>query len=595
MCPFIFSGSNIESIQFDGLSNVFLKRNIISFIHVNQSIQSSVDRLFLASYRVRLDDSVLSPEIFNGISLLSVSGSVDKIEKETFKKLLNIKLIRLDLEDFRFFFSNGMDWLNGLEFNRDYLIVDFSTENYFFSEEDICLFKNVILNPRIFIYITAPKLECTCTIMWLQRSFNSSKSLFFSLIGEDTLSSSFIASYSQVCWSNTNLSGENCAFEEKLNKCRPQHVGPTFTSNDMLYTSEYFNFMSVVLLPVISTVGLVTNFINVQIIVRIIKEDKEKKFKILNLTMLANSVANLAYFFLYMLHLMNKCVYPNGIFCSTIAHNYFVQLYEIIFVEFFLNCLKILSNMSIILISWIRLSSLVSDNFFILNGNEKNKKRLKWFISVFLFISLMLSVEKVFVAQINTNYFVGDEKEYVEFPNKNTFQHMLLRFRTIINIEIKYYGLVSYVFFVLFILNFLVNDVFLTLTMIGTDIAMLYFLRGKIKLKKLIGKKMVKGKKKDVKLHPEIKDKRIIKTIVLNLFILFLLKFLHLCISIHFLIVKLSYFDKENYCVFNSRICSNYLEFAEVFYSISNIYTVILYYNLNKKYEEAFKKMFWLK
>ncbi|RNA06382.1 hypothetical protein BpHYR1_029886 [Brachionus plicatilis] len=239
---------------------------MLSFVHVNQSIQMFVDKLYLETYRFELDDSVASTEIFG-------QGSLVKIEAKTFEKFVNLKLIHLVLKDLRFFFSNGVDWLNKVGIKSNYAL-------------------------------------------WLL-----SNNLFNSL---DT-------SFSKVCWSN----------KSKL------------------------------------------------------KGTMEKRIKIV------------------------------------------------------------------------------------------------------IVISLGLSVDKIFSVQINTKYYPGEEKDYVEFPNKNTFQNKLIRLRSELNIEIKYYGVDSYFFYAFYILNFLVND--------------------------------------------------------------------------------LSYRKLGNYCVFNSRICSTYLEFAELFYSISNIYTIYLF------------------
>lgn len=594
MCSLIFFKSVIDTVRFSGLSTVFLKQNMLSFYSVNRSIQNKVDKLFLDSYRIVLDDSLLSPEIFNQVSLLSLNGLIRKIEAKTLDNFKKLKLILIILDDLRFFISNGLDWLNTIEVN-DYLAINIQTKSYLFPDEDLCLFKNLILNPKLFFFFTAPLENCTCTLAWLHMSFNSNYTIFSHFHKYNNLMNTFISSISSVCWSDESKIIKKCSFNESFQRCDlRKSIESKKNSYDTLYLSEFFNFFTLIFIPLVSLVGIITNLVSIKILLNIIKKDIEKKSMYTHLTMLTNSIVNLLYFFIFILHLMNKCIFPTGIFCSKISKNYFVQLFDIIFVGFFLNCLKIWSNITIVLLSWTRFANVINAKFNFFKKKGIMITRLKISISVFLILSFIFSVDKFFSSVINTNYFIGKEEYYVEFPNKNTFQNKMLRLRSLLNIDIKYYGIKSYIFFALFILNFLVNDLFLIILIVVTDIAMLFFLKKQIDTKKSIIKRLFKQKNEKVNNKTGFNHKHITLTIVVNLFIVFLLKLVHLCFSIQFMVVKLTYIDKKNYCVFNSRICTNYLEFGELIYSISNIYTIILFYNLNRNFKDEFKRIFFI-
>ncbi|RMZ96958.1 hypothetical protein BpHYR1_015712 [Brachionus plicatilis] len=92
-----------------------------------------------------------------------------------------------------------------------------------------------------------------------------------------------------------------------------------------------------------------------------------------------NSAINLLFSIIYCIHLINKCVYVNGIFCSAIKEERYVQLFDIIFVGFFLSILKTLANITIIGISWIRLVHLLGDRSWVKKLIEiKNKNKYYW-------------------------------------------------------------------------------------------------------------------------------------------------------------------------------------------------------------------------
>ncbi|RNA07192.1 hypothetical protein BpHYR1_044734 [Brachionus plicatilis] len=101
------------------------------------------------------------------------------------------------------------------------------------------------------------------------------------------------------------------------------------------------------------------------------------------------------------------------------------------------------------------LAHLINDKLDFSKLKGTIEKRIKIVIGVFLVISLGLSVDKIFSFQINTNVLFNEEADYVEFPNRNTFQNIFIRLRFNSFFNIKYYAVYSYIFYTFFILNFL--------------------------------------------------------------------------------------------------------------------------------------------
>ena len=314
--------------------------------------------------------------------------------------------------------------------------------------------------------------------------------------------------------------------------------------------------------------------------------------------MILNSVINLVYSVIFAIHLINRCVYINGIFCSTILTNKYVQLFDIIFVEFFLAILKIWSNVSLIGISWLRLAFLIKDKTWVKRIEKFLKKKSSKICLVSLLImSVLISIDKLFLVRVNERYFIMDEEYYEEFPDKNNFISVLYRDvgngKNEQSKNVLFSGTVTYIFYLMYFLNFILNDFLIYLLMFSIDIIMLFYLRRQIKSKKKL--RLNFNLNNDGNL--ENAEARISYTVITNLIIVFLLKSLHLAVSIYLLIIKTfsNKRDKLNICFYYSRFCSNLLEFTELFYLLSNAYTIILYCNLNKNFKLSFEKIFFSK
>ncbi|CAF1115340.1 unnamed protein product [Brachionus calyciflorus] len=248
-----------------------------------------------------------------------------------------------------------------------------------------------------------------------------------------------------------------------------------------------------------------------------------------------------------------------------------------------------MSNLSIIGISLIRLLIFVKDKslttriYLILN--EKTSK-------IFIYVSFfgyLIGLDQFFVNEINENIFVLSEIDYEKFPNDNTFMNEvshLFYYRR--NFNIKYTGGTSYLFFASYMINFVVNDIMLYVIMLAIDLALLFHMKKSIDVKITNTKKLNDKASTGNKL--ENKKIKLTAIILLNSLILFALKISHFILSLYVFMEKLHLDENsQNICFLYSQVCTNYKEFAEFLYFVSNAYSIFLFYNLNVNFKKNIK------
>ena len=563
-CPLIFSNSVINLVQIYGLSDNFLIRNKLGFVSTNQAINSSIEELEVKAYEMDLDEYLLNEKIFEHVNNLKLNGKIRKVALDQLKQLSSIDIRVNNLIQFIFvnqenFKESSKNKLNNLNiFNN----------RYKFPNEDFCFLKEFYHFDWIKINIIQ-NVKCSCTLIVFLRINQNKTNRNFELI-------------SSVCGQEEIA---KCQIEKAMERCNlSSSLGISqFVSSDLIYNSEFLNYMTLFMTPTFSILNLITNFLNIKIIYNI----KLEKRCASNKLMVINSIINLVYSVIYLVHLVNKCVYVNGIFCSSIIREKAVQLFDIVFVEFLLNIFKTWLNVSFIGISWLRLMILIKDNPWVIKTHKfQNEKKFKILLASFLVISVLISLDKFFVVRVNEQHFVMDEKDYEEFPNKNTFMILPLRDLGDHSLsQVHYFGDKATIFFTLFVFNFILTDLLLYLIIFLVDLYILYLFNSKIKYKKKLVSKLKVNEKDGLK-NAEFKVNLVV---VLNLLFVFVLKLAHFGVSVYIFMKKiLPNNDTDNVCFYYSRVCSNYLEFSEQFFILSNAYSFILNFNLNKDFKASF-------
>ncbi|RNA27263.1 hypothetical protein BpHYR1_036906 [Brachionus plicatilis] len=578
-CPQVFKFVNMKKLTFHGISDSFLKKNMLGFLQVNSTIPNEIDSINIGCYRAGIQKTLLMPQMLQSLKIVEIFGSVDFIGDDAFKHLTSLSLISLKVDNFRYFCTKGFGWLSNVKANVHLYLNFDNDEQFVFADTDICLFKDFLVKDHNLVYITDMASECSCTLMWIYQHLLENMTYLDTKYNSEEILYKKFYKYSKVCAVVGHDSFKKCDFESKFDRCKV-NTSRILKIDDLIYLSEYFNFFYILFNSMFSILGIVTNSVSIVVSICLLKSNIFKKSLFVNQLILLNSTANFFLFLLNILQLMNKCVYYNGIFCSKIARDYYTQLFAIIFGDFSTNILKFISNISLIVLSLIRLESLMNRTKII------EKIEIKKFIFFLVFVGIFLSIDKLVSVRINEDYFVQSEKYYQEFPNSNTFQ---LSFQRVdyFAVRFKYNGSITLIFYIFFMTNFIINDFLLLVFTIAIDSVLLNVLRKNIKQKSTISN-LMGDRKIQNKYSTEKRETKITTLIILNIFILILAKLFHLGISVFYLIKKFHWKKKENICASNSRICSNFQDFGEMIYNFSNMYTLYLFLNLNNNFKTMF-------
>ena len=572
-CSLIFQNSLITNLLLYGLSDVFIKRNMLGFIKMKRNINVNINFLSLYFYRINLDENLLDETVFSNIKILYLSGRLTGLGKNIFQYCNQLLVLIINLENLEIIIYNDI-WLKSLTSKHSKVIVFRIDEKSKFENSSLCLFEKVFNANNISVYFFWTQEPCNCEKIWFYVNSTFTSSFIKIFFIENAIDYIVPTCIFDCVESSRKIDTRHFAFKSN---CTNYSSKPNIYLSDLLYKYEIINFILIVSIPIISFLGFSTNLLNIVILLQILKKNKLDSHNYLEKTMLVNSIINFSYFVIYSIHLMNKCVYYNGIFCSKLNHIYAVQLFEIIFYDFFLNVLKYMSNISLIILSITRLYLLLKKNLNFLF------KHLKTAFFITFFFSCMISIDKFFTSKINFNYLALEDSEYEEFPIKNSFQFWVFRERIV-----TYFGTKAFIFYVFFIVNFLLNDVLLIIILGIIDFLIIYFFRKNTNAKNKALRNMELLNKFT---NLEENQVRITSVILINIFILLTLKMIHFVFSTKILYEKLKSILNESLCIYQGRICTIYQEIGEVFYSISNIYTIVLFYYLNKKYRQLMLKI----
>ncbi|CAF0732826.1 unnamed protein product [Brachionus calyciflorus] len=211
-CPLFLSNLKISFLNFNGLSNSLLKRNILEFIQIsNSSHLYGIESLQLNFYNYKITKRLIDSHMFNKTEIW-LYGIFDFMDfDDDFPKLIP-KSLNIKTEKFLSLFKDGGRWLSLIDSNIEIAI--YLTEYYKFPEEDFCFFKNIpinnshLLNPPI----SSLNINCTCTILHVLANFikiNISKKYRLSIYTQNKLKT--IGCFDPVFYKSCNL-------QEKLNK-----------------------------------------------------------------------------------------------------------------------------------------------------------------------------------------------------------------------------------------------------------------------------------------------------------------------------------------------------------------------------------------
>ncbi|CAF0903298.1 unnamed protein product [Brachionus calyciflorus] len=363
-CPLIFQNSIFGVIEIHGLTDTFLKRNILTFQDVQiEKLNLSVNFINYIFFKCNLKTEMINKHFLSSAMSFSIIGSVKKIDKKFFENSKGLQSINLKVDNLRLFFQeNGIEWL--MHINKDinfdlkkfdkksffdlntFIIVDQTSAdfNYDYNDADICLFKNYPHNRLFYYFLINTHKICTCTFLWLTR-YNYVSWLF----NENLYNCGEMDKY--------DLLFEKCEFEKRFSLCEnftmikkpiKYHV------SHISFAGEIVDFLMIIITPLLCSLALFGSIINVLVLItndnkisNLLQSGKNLDNQMEKLIFL-NSIFNTIFIIVQFLHLINKCVTYDGIFCSKYYRTAWAQYLNIYIVDLFGNLSKNLSCVTLL-------------------------------------------------------------------------------------------------------------------------------------------------------------------------------------------------------------------------------------------------------
>lgn len=634
-CKFIFKNARLGQLFLYDLTSSFVKSNRLEFYPSSLlRLDSKITALWLQLYNYKLTKRLLDQNVFNTLNQIVIKGHIGQIDSDLFLNLRFIIYIKINVTNVRTIYSQGIEWiaslnnfltvnlsnvsdivdkLNNLAFIQTYSkLNDEKIEKvYSYPDEDFCWYANFPFENLVFVdpHTVCVNDNCSCTQYWLLKYayfIKRSGEMFFyykKYFNDEK-------PYKLVNYDNESI---KCNFSQMIQKCKEyeglskpvKEYETRSTFFHALVISQYVDFVSVVLLPIIGAFGIVINIISIKVIstIDLTKTPEDKQQTTLVQFMLAYSITNLIYCLIHSVSFVAKCVDQNSIYCPQFYYTEFAQYYKIIVVEFCGAVLKSFSNVAYFCISLNRYILLEKEGKmadFIHQKVSKLKGKVKIFWIVFISLLLMgLNTHKLIIYQVisstifNLFYdvypafffslpiFVANSRFYEQNYNYNSVQ--------VTNAKSIVYEVFTFV-------NFVLNDVILFFVFTLIDILLVVsFKRSTEKKKILIQTRFInKDVQKEKLTQLEQTVTNVLKIIIINTLFLVMVKSFDFAISISkFNIWKEGLVDMHLSAKLNGfchlvKICAAYEELVKLAYMMYYCFTTVAFYYLNKNFRSNF-------
>ncbi|RNA31092.1 hypothetical protein BpHYR1_049926 [Brachionus plicatilis] len=356
VCPYVFKNTDLISLEFHGITKSFLSFNQLDFDDtqdlgkLNSSAYFSLNFFF---YKGILTKRMM---IFRNATNLRINGMIDKIESESFSST-KIKAINFDIDNERFFFSHGIEWMSMLNSQLKINLSDLNEtrknfknriqiyfhskkllsikKSYEFDDSDFCIFKNFPDDRFIFFDLKYLSSKNSCLKIWLMKK----SCLVFNLLQIHTQ----MAKCGNITDLEKKIKQRN--FKQRLNKChlyKKQNF--ILTNSAIFYVSQIAEFFFQIISYFFVGISFVSNSLSLFILVKVVLfhcKNLDGIFFKIEASMLANCSLNLLYLLTRFIHLVKKCVYPNSVFCPGFYYSHQSQLVEMVFVDYLnVDCLS---------------------------------------------------------------------------------------------------------------------------------------------------------------------------------------------------------------------------------------------------------------
>lgn len=232
ICPYVFSHAKFFYFEIHNLNfkNKFRMLNVTNFMSIGTKVFRIVNSV------IKWDTNILGYTLENSLISLEILNST--LYDFNLLRGQLIRSIVLNLLNMGEFFNNSkISWLYKLNFNyaidlndcyrithnykysSKFVDLILNSSDYFYGDEDFCLFKNFPHQNLIFPVIISPtNLACTCTLTWLilnwklRQILNTNESHYYNKMSMRTASMT-------DCFQNFDYHFKRCNFEQRLSDC----------------------------------------------------------------------------------------------------------------------------------------------------------------------------------------------------------------------------------------------------------------------------------------------------------------------------------------------------------------------------------------
>lgn len=437
-CQHLFDKNSILSIDFNSMINTFYKVNVLKFDRLeNSSIKSMIQKLSIYDMeKIDIDSSLLNNRVFENIKSLTIGGEVISIELGLLKSFKSLRSIYFQAHYIRRLFHRGIDWIQDLNCDlsvdlttankslsdkyitlnlaiamksNNYNPVLSSTSSELFPNEDFCLYEKFPFRQLIILFFTKLNMNNSCTYKWLTQYYyyyrlflpdsriNSNLSnIWPKLIEECNFKQRYLLKFNKI----VSIKYISC-FIRRLDYCKKSNFSistlePVETFSDFRERLNLAKFALLILTPVICFLGIVSNLLIIYTVSYKPNEKdlKERQYKYMRL----NSASNTLILLIASMNMINECDYV--FFCSNVRRSLVSQYFKIVFAEYFMNLLRLVSNFTYVGFAINRLS-LIGKNHAKIILSISNMSVKKFFL-IILIPSSLLPIVKIFRFRINT-------------------------------------------------------------------------------------------------------------------------------------------------------------------------------------------------
>jgi hypothetical protein len=560
-----FKDAFLSQLSLNKLTKSKLFKNFISFKKSNEThdLNSTILRLNLENvFQIDLSE-VLLFSIFGKFKMLKTSGQINKIDPDDlFLPFRDLKLLMInELSLKNFFHQIGLRWTKYLnndvwyDYNlanasrpntNSQMILKFSEYTFFnrqtpiqeynFPDQDVCLFKDFPHKNLVFPYF----FNCynTCLFNWLIQHRKMFK-----------LDSDFLCDSTRI----------DCDYENVFALCDSKDFSYT-TDGNFEENAYYFDnpeyakqliqyILIVIFIPILSTVGIVLNFISFRALLNKEYFKKKDDSMIIYQKMLICCLANLIICFLFAFKFTNQCIDPLRSLCiNTIVTHRNLRIFLTVVFFYVGNSLKTYSNFIYFIISVQRYYLITNSKLNFLFKFFKHNKS-----SIFLLIiSFSINIVKLFEHNSEIEY------KFLIYPIVYTTDFDI------------YFYINNFVIFSTNMLLFFIQSV--------VDINLLKFIIKSNKLNKSIGRTV--GESKD-------KLEKRMKLMIFSNGIIFFLT--HLLDIIVLILKNVKEFYMQNF--FFQRILFHILnDWHDLIFIVNCSINILIFYVFNVKFRKSFNE-----